>query len=170
MEKNSIGIDMAKLSFVAAIKINSKNKVKSFSNNEDGFKEFSGWLQKFSTDTYHCCMESTGKYGYALALFLYNNNHLVSIVNPAKIKHFMMSQLSRNKTDSVDAKFIRYYCELFAPAAWKPLPLEIQELQALVKRVDALNNMLLQEKNRLEIPDDIIKGSIDKHVRYLKMR
>ena len=56
MEKNSIGIDIAKLSFVAAIKINNKNKVQSFSNNEDGFKEFSEWLQQFFTDSYHFCI------------------------------------------------------------------------------------------------------------------
>ena len=167
MDKICVGIDIAKLTFVAAIKIGDKDKVKSFSNDEEGFQKFTEWLQQVSAGQYRCCMESTGKYGHALALFLHNNNYIVSIVNPAKIKYFMRSQLSRNKTDSVDAKFIRYYCELLLPPAWEPLPVETQELQALVKRRDSLNNMLLKEQNRLENVDDIIKESIDDLISHL---
>lgn len=168
MKKICVGIDIAKLTFVAAIKINDKDKVKSFPNNEDGFKSFIEWLQSFSVEEYHCCMEATGKYGYALALCLHENDHVVSIVNPAKIKYFMKSQLARNKTDSIDAKLICNYCELFTPSQWQPLPVEIKELQALVKRVDMLNNMLLQEKNRLENVEPIIKESIDDNINHLK--
>jgi len=168
MEKTYIGIDIAKLTFVAAIKIDDKIKVKSFPNNEEGFKKFSGWLEVSSYKKYHFCMEATGKYGYALALFLYKKDHLVSIVNPANIKYFMKSQLARNKMDPIDAKFIRSFCELFSPAVWKPFPLEIQVLQALVKRVSVLNKLVLQEKNRLENVDEITKKSIDGHLCYLK--
>ena len=168
MKKIYIGIDVAKLSFVAAIKEDDKDRVKLFANDDKGFKEFVTWVDKLSDGQYHFCLESTGQYGDALALFLYNAKHTVSVVNPAKIKYFMRSQLSRNKTDSVDAKFIRYYAELFSPTAWSPLPLETQELQALVKRRDSLKNMLLQEENRIENADEIIKMSIDSHIDYLK--
>lgn len=168
IKKRCVGLDIAKLTFVAAIKINDKDKVNTFSNDKDGFKKCIDWLAKFPAEIYHCCMESTGKYGNALALFLYENNHIVSIVNPAKIKYFMMSQLSRNKTDSVDAKFIRSYCELNNPSQWKPLPVEIQDLQALVKRLDVLNKMLLQEENRLENVTPIIEESIDNIMTSLK--
>ncbi len=168
MKKIYIGLDIAKLSFVAAIKMDNQDKVKSFTNDTEGFQKLIAWTQKLPGDQCHYCMESTGKYGDALALFLYNATHTVSIVNPAKIKHFMQSQLSRNKTDSVDSKFIRYYTELFSPAAWSPLPSETQELQALVKRRDSLKNMLLQEGNRLENVEVIIKKSIDDHIDYLK--
>ena len=58
--------------------------------------------------------------------------------------------------------------ELFSPSQWKPLALEIQALQALVKRLDTLNNILLQEQNRLENVDKIIKESIDKNISHLK--
>lgn len=168
MKKICVGIDIAKLTFVAAIHINNKSKVKSFPNNEEGFKQFMEWLQQSSAEKYHCCMESTGKYGYALAFFLHKNNHVVSIVNPAKIKYFMKSQLARNKTDSVDAKHICSYCELFTPSQWQPLLAETQELQALIKRVDVLNEMLLQEQNRLQNVEAIIKESIDNNIAFLK--
>lgn len=63
MKKICVGIDIAKLSFVSAIKVNEKDIIKSFSNNEGGFKKFIEWLQSFSAESCHCCMESTGKYG-----------------------------------------------------------------------------------------------------------
>ena len=168
MKRFSIGIDMAKLTFVVAIKVNDKYQSKLFDNNEDGFKASLNWLKQYSAGEYHFCMESTGKYGDALATFLHKNNAAVSIVNPAKIKYFMKSQLSRNKTDSIDAKLICDYCKLFNPSQWQPLAVEVRELQSLVKRLDTLNNIFLQEQNRLENVDEIIKESIDDNMTHLK--
>jgi transposase len=165
--KKYIGIDIAKKTFVAAIKLKDKEKLKTFSNNEKGFKQLTEWVQKFPGEQSHFCMESTGKYGDKLAIFLYTNKYIVSVVNPAKIKYFMKSQLTRNKTDSVDAKFILNYCESFNPEAWQPDPHEIQELQELVKRLDVLINMELQEKNRLENVAEVIKESIVSTIEYL---
>ncbi len=166
--KTSIGIDIAKRNFVAAIKGHEKEKLKTFSNNEKGFKQFLAWVKKFSEHKCHFCMEATGKYGDKLALFLYNNKYMVSVVNPAKIKYFAKSQLLRNKTDAVDAKLILNYCELYNPHEWQPEPLEIQELQELVKRLDTLVSAELQERNRLENADEIIKESITSHIKYLQ--
>lgn len=166
--KKCIGIDVAKKTFVAAIRNNDITKVKSFSNNDKGFIQFLAWSRKFPAELYHFCMEATGKYGDKLALFLHKNNCIISMINPAKIKYFMKSQLSRNKTDPVDAKLILQYCELFNPGAWQPEPLEIQELQALVKRLDTLINMELQEQNRLENVDKIIEESITTNIKHLK--
>lgn len=167
MDNFCVGIDVAKSTFVTAIKVNDKYKSKSFANSKEGFKKLIEWLKSFSTEKYHCCMESTGKYGDKLALFLHDNSCIVSIVNPAKIKYFMQSQLARNKTDSIDAKHICHYCELFNPSPWHPLPEEIQSLQAFVKRLDTLNNTLLQEQNRLENVEPVIKESIDNHITHL---
>lgn len=167
--KKCIGIDIAKKNFVAAIEVNEKEKLKTFSNNDKGFKQFLEWATKFPTDKeYHFCMEATGKYGDKLALFLSNNNYVVSVVNPAKIKYFAKSQLARNKTDAVDARLILHYCELSKPEAWQPSPIEIQELQELIKRLDTLFAIELQERNRLENVDEIVRKSITAHIEYLQ--
>lgn len=55
-----------------------------------------------------------------IALALHEAGHIVSIVNPAQIRDFARTRLGRNKTDQVDAVFIRQYAELFAPPAWQP--------------------------------------------------
>ncbi len=168
MENFYVGIDVAKLTFVAAVKVNHKYRSKSFGNGAKGFKLFIQWLEKFSTQQPHVCMESTGKYGDKLALFLHDNGCLVSVVNPANIKYFMKSQLARNKTDSVDAKYICQYCELSKPSLWKPLAKEVRNLKSLVTRLETLNNTVLQEQNRLENVDESIKDFIDNHIIYLK--
>ena len=167
--KKCIGIDIAKKNFVAAVR--KKNDVvytKSFSNNDKGALRFIKWATKFPAEQYHFCMEATGIYGDKLALFLHEKGHIVSIVNPAKIKYFMKSQLSRNKTDPIDARYILQYCELFNLDIWHPKPLEIQALQQLVKRLDTLIKAELEEQNRLENASEIIKDPIIAHIGYLK--
>lgn len=168
MEYLYVGIDIAKATFVASFKLNESYQTKSFDNKETGFTAFLLWLEKQCDSTYHCCMEATGKYCYKLALFLYKHDHKVSIVNPAQVKYFMKTKLSRTKTDDVDAQSIRDFCDLLKPKAWNPPTREVEKLRMLVNRVDVLNKLLLQENNRLELVDEIVENSIFEHIEYLK--
>ena len=93
--------------------------------------------------------EATGAYGDALATWLYDAGHRVSVVNPMVIHAFGASQLSRTKTDRTDAALIARFCATQQPSAWTPTPREIRELQALVRRLEALHEMRTQETNRL---------------------
>ena len=165
---NYVGIDIAKKTFVAAIEINNKIKISAFDNDNLGFNKCMEWLNSFNLTDHHFCMESTGKYGDELAFYLHEKNYKVSVVNPARIKYFAKSQLTRNKTDSIDSKIIMQYCKLFKPSTWQPSSVEIQELEILVKRIDSLTDMVTQETNRLEKCDKTIKFSIEKHIQYLK--
>ena len=168
MENLYVGIDIAKANFVASIKSDESYQTKSFTNDETGFTTFESWLKKPCERDYHCCMEATGKYGYKLALFLYSRGHKVSIVNPAQVKYFMKTKLSRTKTDEADAQSIRDYCELLNPKEWTPPSPEVEKLRALIDRVDVLNKLLLQEKNRLELVNEAVENSISDHLEYLK--
>lgn len=51
-------------------------------------------------------MEATGGYEASLAEYLYDNGFKVSVVNPARIKGFAISKLSRVKTDKADCELI----------------------------------------------------------------
>ena len=97
----------------------------------------------------HACLEATGTYGEALATFLYEQGHTVSVVNPAQIYHFVQTSLSRTKTDKKDAQQIARFCQLHQPPAWRPLPVQVRVLQALVRRLDALLDIRTSETNRL---------------------
>jgi transposase len=100
MTEPPLGIDISKLKFnVCLININGKLKHKVFPNTSTGFEQLLDWLSKQSVERIHACMEATGTYGEALALFLHQAGQRVSVVNPAAIKAFAQSRFSRTKTD-----------------------------------------------------------------------
>jgi transposase len=114
-------------------------------------------------------MEATGTYGEALATYLHEAGHRVSVVNPAIIKAFAITEMSRTKTDKSDATLIARYCQKHQPPVWSPPAPEISELQALVRRLEALLEMLQQERNRLAagIHSASVKESVEEHITYL---
>lgn len=170
MTEPILGMDIAKLKFnVCLIQQSGKLKHKLFANTASGFEQLSVWLSKQSVQRVHACLEATGTYGEALSLFLHEAGHTVSVVNPAAIKAFAGSRLSRTKTDKVDAELIARFCQAQAPPAWTPLPQEVRELQALVRRLESLVEMRVMEENRLSsgIAVDSVRESVEAHLTYL---
>lgn len=117
-------------------------------------------------------MEATGAYGEALALHLHAAGHTASVVTPAAIKAFAGSRLSRTKTDKVDAELIARFCVAPPPLAWTPPAPEVRQLQALVRRLEALTEMRTMESNRLKaiITIDLVKFSVEEHIAYLNQQ
>jgi transposase len=165
-----LGIDIAKLKFNAClINLNGKLKHKVFHNNAAGFEQLSEWLSKQSVECAHTCLEATGTYGEALSLCLHQLGHTVSVINPAATKAFAQSRLLRTKTDHVDAELSARFCQAQLPPAWMPLSPEVRELQALVRRLEALIEMRVMEENRLSsgIVVDAVCHSVEEHLAYL---
>lgn len=162
-----LGIDVAKNKFDIALLRNGKYKTRSFENKPSGFESLTVWLKLHDVVTLHACMEATGSYGDALARFLFDAGHVVSVVNPARIKAFGESELQRTKNDKMDAKLIARFCEAMKPVAWEPDPPEVEHLRALGRRRDALVNMRTQEGNRLGAADASVNTSIQKLTSFL---
>ena len=115
----------------------------------------------------HACLEATGSYGEAVATVLSDAGHSVSIINPARAKAFGASLGVRQKTDAVDAKVLAQLVSSQALELWQPPPAELRTLQALVRRLDALVQMQVQEQNRLELAQPGVRESIEQHLAYL---
>jgi len=165
-----LGIDIAKLKFdVCLIKENQKVKHKVFANTRHGFEQLVAWLASHQVGSLHICLEATGSYGEALALFLHKAGYMVSVVNPAAVKAFAASRLTRTKTDKVDAELIARFCLAQQPKAWIPPASEVQHLQALVRRLESLIEMRVAEENRLSsgIAVDAVRHSLEAHIAYL---
>lgn len=162
-----LGIDIAKKKFDVALYFGNKYKHKTVANTQAGFEELSVWLAKNGINKVHACMEATGILWEALATYLHNADHVVSVVNPARIKAFGESELSRTKNDKSDAKLIARFCEAMKPASWQPYSLEIRTLQALGRRRDALITMRTQELNRDISTDPAVNISIQSVVAFL---
>ena len=167
--KAVLGIDIAKLSFDAALLIGKKYYCKKFNNTDPGFRKLIIWLQSKNVTSAHACMEATGNYGLKLAERLSDRPFVVSIVNPASIKGFAQSQLTRNKTDSVDAKLIAQFTQVLNPEIWLPPRAEVRELRDWVDRSENLKSMLVQEKNRIQMQrNEEVRRHIELHISWLE--
>jgi transposase len=164
----NLGIDIAKKKFDVALFRNGKYKHKSFENGPSGFDSLVSWLKQHDVVTLHACLEATGSYGDALAKFLFQADHVVSVVNPSRIKAFGQMELLRTKTDKTDAKLIARFCEKMNPPAWHPDPPEIEHLRALGRRRDALVCMRTQELNRSGVTDSSVNESIQTVTSFLE--
>jgi transposase len=170
MTEPALGIDISKLKFNAClIQHSGKLKHKVFPNSEPGFEQLREWLSRQGVERVDACLEATGTYGEALSLFLYQAGHRVSVINPAAVKAFAGSRLSRTKTDRVDAELIARFCQAQAPPLWTPLPQEVRELQALVRRLESLVEMRVAEENRLSsgISVDSVRQSVEELLAHL---
>jgi len=116
----------------------------------------------------HACLEATGVYGEAVAEFLYEKGHRVSVVNPLRIKSYANSDLQRNKTDSADARTIAAFCLVKDPGDWHPMPAEVKHLQELSRRLESLADMLGSENNRLESSSPRVRPSVKRMIRTLE--
>jgi len=168
MESAILGIDIAKQTFQVALLLEQKVTTGKFNNTTAGFGMLERWLVKHGAERVHACLEATGTYGEALAEHLHRAGHMVSVPNPARIKGFAQSELSRTKTDKADAQLIARFCSVMKPEPWQPPAPEVKELQSLVRRLEALNGMLDQERNRLETAEAIVKDSIERVIKHLQ--
>lgn len=165
----TLGIDISKDSFQLELSVNNKLRHRRFANRQEGFAELGAWLAKHKASPVHACLEATGPYSEALALYLHEQGHTVSVVNPAQIKAFGQSELLRNKDDRPDAGLIRRFCEKQQPAAWTPAPLHWRELQALTRHLENLLETRQQQINRLAVTNaqPVVK-SLRKLVTHLE--
>jgi transposase len=145
-----LGLDISKATLHAALRTaDGKIRRKACANTPSGFTALDAWVTRYSGGPVHACLEATGTYGEAVAVFLHDAGHRVSIVNPAAMRAYAASQLTRAKTDTVDAALIADFVATQRPLVWTPPAPEIRALQALGRRLDALLEMHTQETNRL---------------------
>ena len=119
-----VGIDVSKLKLDVARLRSGKVRNKVFSNDRAGFKALAAWLSEddITPAQTHLCMEATGPYSEALAVWLTDEGWSVSVVNPARVKGFAQSELVRNKTDKADAALLARFCAALMPERWGARP------------------------------------------------
>lgn len=169
MSENAVGIDISKAKLDVALYQDERYYGATFSNNQDGYRRLVKWLKKRRAKGAHVCIEATGRYGEEVALYLHGRGYPVSVVNPARIKAYGISQLKRNKTDQEDAKVIAHFCATQQPSLWVPPPPEVRELQALTRHLESLKADRTREMNRMQsgVPSDTVLQSIDEHIAFL---
>ena len=158
-----LGIDLAKLTFDATLlTATGEQHYHSFSNTPEGFTQLQTWLAQYGVTQVHACMEAINVYWEALATWLHAQGHIVSVVNPARIKGYAQATMQRNKTDKLDSAVIACFCRTHRPKAWQPLSDTQRRLRALVRHRDDLLQTQLQQQNRLrDTTDTVVRASLE---------
>jgi transposase len=168
MSNNFLGIDVAKRKLDVALLRDAKIRTRQFDNSTAGFQALQAWLNSLHLDHLHICLEATGSYGDAVALFLHQAGYQVSVVNPCRIKGEAQAQMQRNKTDKADARLIATFCQKQNPPLWQPPSPAFAELQAITRRIEVLEEMLQAEKNRLQVTPLKTKASVQRMIQSLE--
>jgi transposase len=169
------GIDISKLKFdVTLLLENGKERHKTFSNNGEGFKALETWLHHLGAKNAHICLEATGYYGEKVSLFLHEQGHKVSVINPARIKAYAKSEKVRVKTDKVDSGVIARFCKAQHLPVWVPPSLEERQLRDLYRCLQNLLEDKTRLSNRMENLDvgkasceiwDSLLGAVEEKIR-----
>ena len=158
MSKVVIGIDISKKTFDVSFKDkHEKWKHSKFENTSKGFIQFNEWVSRHNIDNIHVVMEATGRYSEKLSYYCYNLGLSISVVNPARIRYYGQSKLSRTKTDKADARLIADFAMHNEVGLWVPKSLERVKLQELTRCIDNLKKDRTGLTNRIE-------GSSDKDI------
>jgi transposase len=164
-----LGIDVGKREMHAVLLQHDRSISKSVPNSAAGFRQLQIWLSNRKAEHVHACLEATGGWSEDMALALSEAGHVVSLVNPTRIKAFARSEMLRTKTDRIDAALIARFCRMHAPEPWIPPAPEIRVLQGLVRRYQSLVQMRAEEQNRLQAPiiAPVVNESIEATLAHL---
>ena len=163
-----LGIDISKETFHASLLSDRGEAKKVFPNTQRGFEQLIAWLRNRHANDASICMEATGAYWEALAVYLHGLGHFVSVVNPARIKAFAQSELLRTKTDAVDAALIARFCKSQGPEPWIPPPPEVRILQTLMRHYEHLKTTRVQQSAYEQSSEAaVVKASIRKVIATL---
>ena len=164
-----IGIDVGKRKLDIALLVDGKIRSKVIDNTKAGHQELVDWLSRYGVQPQsgHVCMEATSRYYEAVAEYLHRHDFAVSVVNPLQIKAYGESLLRRQKTDRADAELIARYCERQKPAKWQPPLPEVRQLQHLLSRLEAIQDMRVQEQNRRHQSEGDARASVERILAVL---
>ena len=151
-----VGIDITKDSFVACVGHATLSqqlhfgKETTFANTASGFATLLTWVAKQHTtgSPLWFVVEATGVYYEELAYFMADNQHLMSVILPDKVKYFARSTELKSKTDQLDARLLcRLGLEQALPA-WQPPTPALRQLRALARERQMLVRQAAQLKTR----------------------
>jgi len=154
--KYVVGIDIAKDSFVACLGYLEASqqlhfgKEATFDNTASGFADLLQWVakQQAADSPRWFVVEATGVYYEELAYFLADNQQLLSVLLPNKVKYFARSTEQKSKTDQLDARLLcRLGLERALPA-WRPPTPALRQLRGLARERQVLTRQGAQLKTR----------------------
>lgn len=130
-----VGIDMAKLSFTAALWFDPQRVLtKQFDNRPSGFRQLRSWCQGHGAGgTWRTAVESTSTYADALVEWLHAKGCPVFLLNPERTAHYARACGQRNYTDRADAATLAAFIAHHEATPWQPPPPAQKDLRSLTR-------------------------------------
>jgi len=157
-----VGIDVSKTELEVAV----GEDAWTVSNDESGIETLLEELSERSPDL--VVLEATGGHETAAVASLAEAGVPVVVANPRQVRDFGRATGKLAKTDRIDARVLALFAERVRPEV-RALPDEqARELSALLARRRQLIEMMVSEKNRLQMAPMTVKNGIRKHIEWLK--
>jgi transposase len=163
VHKIYIGVDISKNSLDFYIYPTGKHF--KIQNQQNAIECFIKSLADYDIARIAC--EATGGYEILLNTLLQKNGYLLWIVDPVRIKGFIISTGIKAKTDKIDAKKIAEFASKNEPN-YKPLAKNLngETLKSLVNRKKDIIKFSAIEKTRLDHPSHSEQESIKRFIEF----
>jgi len=173
---NQIGIDVSNDVFDAAMCSGGEISKRQFTNTPPGYRQFMAWALR-RAHLAQVCLEATGIYHLQLALSIHRHPDIdLMVVNPCAARRFAEAQMTRAKTDAIDADGLLQYVQCMPFHAWPAPREEVLQLQSLAHRLAQLNKELARERSRLHAAcragthTRLVQQDIQAHMKQIKQR
>jgi len=140
-----VGIDVSKHKLDVAS--SSHSKIRLFDHSPQGLAQLVNHLESLQPRL--VCLEATGALERQLVRTLHAHGFTVAVVNPRQIRDFARAAGQLAKTDAIDARQIALFAERMHPRPTPPTPENQQKIQGLTARRRQVQQMRVQEQNRL---------------------
>jgi transposase len=160
-----VGIDVSKDRLDIAA---SNGEQWSCSNREGDFAQLIERLQSWSVKL--IVLEASGGYEGAVVGSLAGAQLPVAVINPRQVRDFAKACGRLAKTDQIDARMLALFAERIRPEVRSLKDEQTRELEALLQRRKQLLNMLVAERQRLQIAAANVRTDIREHIHFLVKR
>lgn len=113
-------------------------------------------------------MEASGKYERPAAAAIAACGIAVAVVNPRQVRDFARAVGRLAKTDKIDAEVLARFAGTVGPRPSVLPDEEAQLLQAILTRRRQISEMLVAEKNRLQMASEPVAERIRAHIEWLR--
>lgn len=156
-----VGIDVSKHKLDVAF--SGSTKIQQWDNSPQGITQLIEWLAANPPKV--VCLEATGGLERLLVDALQQKEWLVCVVNPRQIRDFARAAGQLAKTDAIDARMIALYAERMDPRPTPPTPQNQRKIADFTARRRQIQQMIVQEKNRLStIIDPDLRGFVQQAI------
>ncbi|OJT17824.1 IS110 family transposase [Archangium sp. Cb G35] len=161
-----VGIDVAKARVDVAL--GRQGAVFQVARDDKGLAELVKRLKQVEPKL--VVMEATGGLQLPVAAALSVAGLSVAVVNPRQAREFARAAGKLAKTDALDARVLAHLGEALKPPARALLDEETRKLEALLTRRRQMVEMLVAEKNRLQVAHTAARPLIQKHIDWLQLQ